>query len=71
VRMVERREDVGLALEPGEALGVAGEGIGEQLEGDVAPELGIPRAIHLTHPTRAEQADDLVRTESGAGSQGQ
>jgi hypothetical protein len=30
VRVVERREDVSLALEPGEALGVAGEGIGEQ-----------------------------------------
>src|SRR6185436_11514262 len=44
--------------------------IGEQLEGDVAPELGIPRAIHLTHPARAEEGDDLVRAESNAWSEG-
>ncbi len=36
----------------------------------VAVELSVLRQVHLPHPARAEQSDDLVATESGAGGEG-
>ena len=38
VRVVERREQLGLALEARQALGIAGEAVGEDLDRDVALE---------------------------------
>jgi hypothetical protein len=35
--MVERGEDLGLALEPGDPFGIEREGVGQDLERDVAP----------------------------------
>ena len=51
-RMVERSEQPGLAVEAGEALGVGGEGLGQQLERDLAPEPRVGRAVHLAHARR-------------------
>ena len=44
--MIEGRQDLGLAREPG------------------------TRAIHLTHPAGANGGENLVRTQTGADSQG-
>jgi len=48
-------------------LGVRGEVGREDLDRDDAIEARVLRAIDLSHPSRAERSEDLVRTESGAG----
>ena len=65
--VVEGREDLCLALEAGEAVGVGGECLGQELESHVAAELRVGGAVNLAHPARAERRDDLVRAEAGAG----
>ena len=62
VRVVERGERLGLALEPRDALGVGGKGVGEDLQGDVAIEPRVAREIHLTHTTFAQLREDAVRS---------
>jgi hypothetical protein len=52
-----------LAFEAREPFRVRKEGVGHDLDGDVAAELGVPGAIHLAHPTFAEDGQDLVRTD--------
>ena len=68
--MVERREHLGLALEPGDADRDRREGIGEDLDGDVALQPGVAGAVDLAHAAGADRAGDLVRTQAGAGAQG-
>jgi putative endopeptidase len=70
VRMVQRREQTGLALEAGEALGVRGEQVGQDLDRDVAAQRGVGGAPHHAHPAFAERSDDAVVGECGAGSEG-
>ena len=66
VRMIERGQHLGLALEACEAFGVVSNRCGQQLQRDVAPEPGIACAIDLAHAASAEQRDDLVRAEDSA-----
>ena len=63
VRVVERGEHLRLALEAGEPLGVRGEGLGQELERDVAAELRVGRAVDLAHAARAERGGDPVLRE--------
>ena len=70
VRVAERGEHLRFALETSHALGIVQEQIGKDLDGDVAAKPGVPRAIHLAHPARAEQGDDLVGAKRGSRSQG-
>ena len=65
VRMREGGEDLRLALEAGESVGVGGERLGQQLQRDVAPEPGVGRAPDLAHAPRAEGRDDRVGSEVG------
>jgi len=58
--MVELREQLGLALEARQSLGVGGEGRGQELQRDVAVQLAVGRAPDLTHASRAERRDDPV-----------
>ncbi len=67
IRVAERREDLRLAAEAREALGVLGEGGRQDLERGLAAELRVPRAVHLSHPSRAESHPDLVRAEPHSG----
>ena len=69
-RMVEGREHPRLALEPRHAVRVAGEFRGQHLDGDVAPELAVARAVDLAHAAGAEEVGDFVRSEPGAGLKG-
>ena len=39
----------------------------EDLDGDVAVELRVARAVDLAHAARAERREDLVGTETGSG----
>jgi hypothetical protein len=63
VRVVERRQEPGLTLKPRETIGVRDEDCRQHFYRDVAIELRIARAIHLTHAARAERGDDFVRPE--------
>ena len=66
VGMVERRQDFRFALEPGEAVRVAGERLRQDLDRHRASEPRIRRAIDLAHAARAEGARDLVLPDSCA-----
>ena len=68
VGMIQRGEGLRFAGEPCEPFGVAREDIGQHLDGDVAIELRVSRAIDLTHAAGAEGHEDLIRAEAGAGS---
>ena len=63
----QRRDEPGFALESGQGLRVGEHGLREHLDGDVALEPRVPRAVDFPHPSGAERRDDLVRTETGAG----
>ena len=71
VRMIQRREGLGFAREPGEPVGVAREEIGQDFDRDVAIELRIARAIHLAHAPGPEGGKDFVRAKACAGVEGQ
>ena len=45
--LAEARQDLGLSLEPGEAVRVAGERLGKGLERDRAVELGVGGLVRL------------------------
>jgi hypothetical protein len=51
--MVQRREHPCLALEPRQSIGMARERTRQNLDRDVAREVGVVRLIHLTHAARA------------------
>ena len=71
VRMVQRREDLRLALEAREALRIASRTTsGRTLIATSRFELRVARAIDLAHPAGAERAEDFVRAEASAGLQG-
>ena len=67
VGMVEAGEDLSLPLEPGEPIRVAGEGIGQDLQGDIAVELRVGGLPDLAHPALAEEGRYLVRTKRLTG----
>ena len=67
VRMIERRQELGFALEAGHALGIAGEGLGQDLQRDVAIEASVAGAVDFAHAAGAEERDDLVGADLGAG----
>ena len=55
-----------LALEAGEGARVIRDGLGEDLDRNVAPEPRVACTLHLTHAAGAERRDDLVGAEAGA-----
>ena len=67
--VVERGEKLCLPLEAGEAIGVGGERLGQQLEGDVAAQLRVRGPEHLAHAAGAERSYDLVGAEAGSRSE--
>jgi len=66
VRVIERREQLRLALKPSHALGIIGERLRQKFESDVPSERQVACAINLAHAARTEQRDDLVRTKDSA-----
>ena len=58
VRMIERGEHAGFALEAGQPIGVRGEQRRQDLDRDVASELRVARAVDLAHPAGAHQLHD-------------
>jgi hypothetical protein len=67
MRVVERRDGLGLPSEARQTVGVQREGIGQNLQRNVTKQSRVTRAVDLTHATGAERRQDLVRTETCAG----
>ena len=65
--MVQRGRRTRLLLEAVEPVGVGGKGGREDLDGDVPAEARVARAIDLAHAAGADERDDLIRAEAGAG----
>ena len=64
--MVQRRQHLRLAFEAREPLRAGEEGVGHDLDGDIAAKLHIACAIHLAHAARAEEREDFVRSDLAA-----
>jgi hypothetical protein len=69
--MVEQRERLRFACEPSEPIWIVGEGVGQELQRDVAIQLRVARAIHLAHAAFADLRGDFVDAEAGTGGEGQ
>jgi len=65
--MIQRREKLGLALEPRQALFVSGELLRKYFDGHVTAELRVASAVDLTHPALADRGPDLIRPEARSG----
>src|SRR5262245_4460504 len=68
--MIERSENLRLASESGEPLGIVSVRVGQNLQRDVPVELGVAGAVDLAHATGTNGSEDFVRTEAGAGREG-
>ena len=64
--MIQRREDLRLALEAGQPLRVRREGIRQHLDGDVPLERRVARSLDLAHAAFADQGGDFVGAEARA-----
>ena len=67
VRVVERRQDLRFALEAGQPFGVVHEGVGQDLQRDIAVQLGITGLVHFAHAACTDGGEDFVGAEGGAG----
>jgi hypothetical protein len=68
--MIERGNRTRFLLETPQAIGIGGEGSGQNFDGDVASQALITSAVDLSHSASANHCDDFVRSEFGTGSQG-
>ena len=69
--MVQGREHFRFALKPCKPIVVSGERGRQDLDGDLAFQLGVGRAKHLAHAAFAECRDHFIGPETGAGGEGQ
>ena len=67
--MVQRREKLGLALEPRQALFVFRELLRKDFDRHVPVELCVASAVDLAHPALANGLEDLIRAEARSGSE--
>jgi hypothetical protein len=67
IRMVQGRERLCFAGEPGQPIGVAGEGVREDFERDVTIQFRVAGAVDQPHPAFADLRNDFVDAESSAG----
>src|SRR5262245_3266932 len=69
VRVVERRQGLGFALEAGHPVRVHRKRLGQDLDRHIAIQPSIARLVDLSHPARAKSGDNFVRTEARSGDQ--
>jgi len=65
--MVQRGQELRLAMEARDAVGFVREALRDDLQGDIASELRIARAIDLAHSAGAKRSRNLVETKPGTG----
>jgi hypothetical protein len=71
VGVVQRGKCPGLALEPSQAIRVLREGLRQDLNGDLTPQVGVGGAIYLTLAAHADLGGDFIRAEARAGGERQ
>ena len=54
-------------LEASKPLQIAGQRLRQDLQRDIAPELGVTRAIDLPHAAGAKEREDFVGAKAGPG----
>ena len=64
--MIQRGENLGFALEASDAVGVGEKFLGEDLDGDAAPQLRVAGAVDFAHAAGTEGADDFIEAETRA-----
>jgi hypothetical protein len=62
--MVERSQNLSLALKAVQPIGIVSEMVGQEFQRDVALELSISRAINHTHPTFAERRRNFIGSDA-------
>jgi len=67
VGMTQRGQQLGLALEARDVIGIVRRELGEDLQRDAAIQSWIARPIDLAHATGAQWRDDVIGPESAAG----
>ena len=70
IGMVQRRQHLRFARETRHAVGIGGEGVGQNFDGDFAVELGIGGAIDRAHAALAEFGGDAVMRDGRLGAHG-
>ena len=70
VRMIQVGENLGFELEPVEAIWIVCERLGEDLNRDLAVQLGIGGLIDLSHAPLADEGGHVVMADSGADCEG-
>ena len=69
-RVVEAREHLRFPLEPGEAIRVSREGVGQDLQRDITAQLRVGGAIDLAHAALPDEGGHVVVPEPGADCEG-
>ena len=70
VRVIELRQETGLALEAIQAFSVLCKLFRKDFDGNVSSKFGVTGSINLSHPARTNGLYDFVLAELGAGSEG-
>src|SRR5579864_395662 len=65
VRVAERGDGTGFAIEALSGFDVAGKMFWQNLDGYNSVQPGIARPVHFSHTARAERRDNFIRTEFG------
>ena len=70
IRVVQRCQHLGLALESRDPFVIRSERGRQHLDRNIAIQLAVTRPVHIAHSTRADGRNDLVGSESRSGRQG-
>ena len=65
--MIERCQQLGLALEARRAVRVSSERVRQRFDGDLALQSRVARTKDLAHATSTKRGEDFVRAKSGTG----
>ena len=71
VWVVERRQQLRLAIEACETIRIEREGVGDDFQRDIAMQFRIACAIDLAHAAGADLRGDLIDAKTSAGGEGQ
>ena len=66
VRVIQRRQHLGLALKSQEAVRICSGDTGQNLDRDVAFEAGVACAVDLPHPAGTDDRDDFIHSNARA-----